>query len=181
MTTWVPVLVRLEDYAEVTRFVDSREATRAGSRSSLPALEVHADSRDGGASRDDDERLARRASWTREDLAKLAVGSTLTAQRWTRAMDVCTQAREQGEVWIPTSEVARRGNMDITQWRDAPRKISRHLKAHFPNVPRDSHGNAWWPLCAGGDDIPANGGEVWWAITADMAKRWLQVRGETLG
>ena len=106
----------------------------------------------------EEEQLAAHIPWSVEDLARLAEGRTATTQRWARAMDVLVDAGPG--TWLPTSQVARRSGMSINEWRDAPRKISRHLKVRYPNVPRDENGHAHWPLCTGGSGIHDNGGEV---------------------
>ncbi|MGQ0630017.1 MAG: hypothetical protein ACT4P1_03180 [Sporichthyaceae bacterium] len=179
MSKWLPLLVRIEDYAEITALIAQRETAR-GDEGVRHVITTSPEVAGNLAADQEEEKLARRDPWSLEDLATLARGLTLTTARWTRAMDVCTQAREKGEIWLPTSKVAQLAGMEINEWRDAPRKISRHLKANFPNVPRDHHGDHFWPLCPGGGDLPANGGEVWWAITAEMARRWRQVRAGAL-
>lgn len=176
MSTWVPVLVRLEDYREVAALVAEREADRLDGEpidnvykvQELGVLAAGAHPRTS-----EDRRLADHTPWDVDDLRVLAEGRTKTTERWGRAMDVCA---EEPERWLPTSEVARRAGMTINEWRDAPRKITRHLRAHYPNVPVDENGEQVWPLCPGGAGIPANGGEVWWAITREMAARWREVR-----
>jgi hypothetical protein len=176
MTKWIPVLVRLDDYAEITNLIAKHEADRNDGEPITPVREV----RDLGSlgvvvkpMSYEDEQLANHVPWSLEDLATLAQGKTATTERWSRAMDVCAGAPEK---WLPTSEIAKRAGMTTNEWRDAPRKITRHLRAHFPDVPKDENGDAWWPLSVGGSGIPANGGEVWWAITVEMALRWRKVR-----
>ncbi|WP_248581267.1 hypothetical protein [Nocardioides sp. InS609-2] len=64
--------------------------------------------------------------------------------------------------------------MTVNEWRDAPRKITRHLKANYPNVPLDSHGLHIWPLLAKGKP---GSQEVHWAMNAEQASSWRKVRG----
>ncbi|RYF60612.1 MAG: hypothetical protein EOO27_05230 [Comamonadaceae bacterium] len=81
---------------------------------------------------------------------------------------------EHPGTYLPTSKVAELSGMTITEWRDAPRKISRHLKAHFSDVPVSAKGALSWPLSA--ETMPEHPGEVSWMATAETAKRWEQVR-----
>ncbi|WP_435771386.1 hypothetical protein [Nocardioides sp. SYSU DS0651] len=186
MAQWVPVLVRLEDYDEITRLVARWEAERSPDVQGQIDVNVtpYARPLSGGGedapSPDENSGLAGRPSWSVEDLRRLSASSALTAQRWTMALDVCVKAREAGEIWLPTSEVAARAGMTVNEWRDAPRKFPRHLATNYPGVPANSRGQHYWPLVAGGDHIPNNGGQVWWAVTAETAERWREVRGEAL-
>lgn len=184
--TWVPVLVRLEDFEEITRLVHARESNRE-TGTDLPAVSLHADQvdtdHDGTAPGNTKPTAARRTHadtgltdrplWRSEDLARLAEGDTITTQRWTQALDVCTQNLG---IWLTTSEIADRTGMSINEWRDAARKITRHLKRHYPNVPARPDGDPVWPLRTGGNaDV---GGEVWWTISPEMADLWTEVRGQ---
>lgn len=186
MAKWVPVLVRLENYEEVSRFVAQWEAERTAEvdlelevSSPYRAASVAVDAPTSTIS-EEDSRLVGHLTWSEEDLRRLSTSAALTAQRWTKALDVCVEARESGEIWLPTSEIAARSGMTVNEWRDAPRKFPRHLTTNYPNVPVDTGGHHYWPLSAGGDNIPNNGGQVWWAITAETAQRWREVRGEAL-
>lgn len=167
---WIPVLVRLEDYDTVTRMVAEWESGR-----DFDALDQAVDTK--GLLVTDDQpdeldELSQRPLWSVEDLRRLAAGTTDTTERWARAMDLCA---EQPGTYFPTSEVASRTGMSIPQWRDAPRKISRHLNKHYPDVPRDSNGDPVWPLHA--KTQPEHPNEVSWAMSAEMASLWRQVRG----
>lgn len=151
MATWIPVLVRLEDYAEITAQVAAREAARPAGQPITPFDQVRALGHLPPASppaTPEAKKLAAHIPWDVEDLARLAEGRTTTTQRWTRALDVMVDA-EPG-TWLPTSDVARRSGMTINEWRDAPRKIARHLQARYPNVPKDENPDAYWPLASGG-------------------------------
>lgn len=171
MSKWIPVLVRLEDLEAITRLIGELESSRTeyDVDQSIEFVESHSDA--GATATDRPAELASRVSWTSEDLQRLAKGETATTARWARALDVCASSPE---TYLPTSEIAKRSGMTIAEWRDAPRKITRHLKANYPNVPRDEKGDAVWPLRA--KSVPENPGEVSWAITSDMARLWKQVR-----
>lgn len=52
-----------------------------------------------------------------------------------------------GANWYTTSEVAEMSGLTVNEWRDAPRKISRHLKAHYQDAPVHD-GSISWPLLA---------------------------------
>jgi hypothetical protein len=175
MSRWIPILVRLEDYQEITALIAEREAGRDPSEQAIQVSDVMGPGIASTRTMTQEEaELARHKPWDEADLARLAEGRTATTQRWCRAMDVCAVKAEE---WLPTSVVAERAGMTINEWRDAPRKITRHLRAHFPGVPRAQNGEAEWPLCVGGSGIPAARGEVYWAITTEMARRWKTVRG----
>lgn len=168
MTKWVPVLVRLEDYAEVTTLVAEREARR-----NVEPLDFEVANATGvAASRDAHPKLAEQTPWSVDDLRKLCSGTSETAKRWVRAMDACAVAGN-GE-WLSSSEVADRGGMTLNEWRDAARKITRHLKANYPSVPLDKSGNHVWPLRA--LSMPGSS-EVHWAMNSEQSRRWREARG----
>lgn len=171
MSQWVPVLVRLEDYAEIAALVAEREGSRTDSPKEVitsPAIPA------APASDPRDAELATHSPWSVEDLRALAAGTSETAKRWTLAMDACSVAVGSGHHWLTTTQVAERTGMTINEWRDAARKITRHLRANFPNVPVDANGDHLWPLLA--KNTPGSQ-EVSWAISAEQAKRWRRVRG----
>lgn len=179
MGTWIPVLVRLEDYPEITALISQREANRHDDE---PTAETTVSTSGAPAAQPlsaYDERLGRQLPWSEEDLAKLAQGLTTTTARWTRAMDVCAKAPTRP---FSTSEIAELTGMSINEWRDAPRKITRHLKAHYPNVPVYTdgryQGQQIWPLLPTG--VPGSP-EVHWAITQEQATRWRKVRQQQEG
>jgi hypothetical protein len=171
VTKWVPVLVRLEDYAEVTTLVADREAGRHE-----PALEVEVAKETVLAepAPAHDSRLVEQTPWSVDDLRKLAEGTSETAKRWTLAMDVCSAIADTGQPWLSTSEVANRSGMTVNEWRDAPRKITRHLKANYPAVPVDKNGGHVWPLRG---EAKPGAPEVHWAMNIEQARRWRGVRG----
>jgi len=162
---WLPILVRLEDYPDVTAFIAEREAQRKGTAVGAPEVKTDLDE-------PEDARLAGHTPWPLNELRRLEGGGSLTAKRWVRAMDVCSQVAGSGE-WLSTSEVATRAGMTISEWRDAPRKITRHLKAHYPSVPTDERGDHIWPLRAA--NMPGSP-EVHWAMNVEQARRWREVR-----
>lgn len=178
MSRWVPVLVRLEDYEEITSLVAEREAHRPEDGSQAAAhIELGGPVtliRPSSISDPDGEQLAAQTPWEIADLRKLAEGTSRTAQRWTKAMDVCCEVAESEYPWLGTSEIAARTGMTISEWRDAPRKMTRHLKANYPDVPVDSQGNQVWPLLA---KSKAGSSEVHWAMNVEQARRWRRVRG----
>lgn len=108
-------------------------------------------------------------------MAKLAQGPTKTTARWTLAMDECAKAPTKP---FSTSQIAELTGMSINEWRDAARKFTRHLKAHYPNVPvylgGPDKGQQIWPVLD--KNIPGSL-EVDWVITQEQAKRWRHVRG----
>lgn len=170
MTKWIPVLVRLEDYAEITSLVADREAKRSDADddfdvdlrpSAIDTADPH------------ESRLAEQTPWSVEDLRQLASGTSETAKRWSLAMNVCCEVAGTGQ-WLSTSEVSARSGMTVNEWRDAPRKITRHLKANYPNVPVDNNGDHIWPLRA--LSMPGSA-EVHWAMNAEQARRWREARG----
>ena len=111
--------------------------------------------------------LAKLVPWEVSDLRRLATSDAITAMRWARALDVC--AEHVGD-FLSTKQVAEESGMSVNEWRDAPRKISRHLKAHYPDVPA-------WPLAVrSGRPLGINDDQVYWAISAEQAKRWRQAR-----
>lgn len=170
MTTWVPILVRLEDYGEIAALIAEREASRV-----QPVTRVIDTPTDAPSAilDPDDAQLATWTPWPIEELRALAEGTSETAKRWTRAMDVCSAVADTDHKWLSTSEVAARSGMSINEWRDAPRKISRHLRANYPRVPRDDRGDHIWPLLAMGKP---GSHEVHWAMNSEQAGRWRAVR-----
>ncbi len=170
MSTWIPLLVRSEDYFEIATLVADREASRTDEPSEVSGFNAMLPPRtppDG-----DDAELGRRVPWSIEDLTALSRGTSETAKRWTLAMDACCEVAGQ---WLSTSKIVDRTGMSINDWRDAPRKLRRHLIANFPNVPiDDSTGDHIWPLLG---KSKAGSHEIHWAMNDEQAKRWRQVRG----
>lgn len=170
---WIPVLVRIEDYEEVAAWVAAREDSRDGKAAALGSTSVTGTGRAGGETpAGAPQVLNEYPAWPTEALQRLANSSFLTAKRWTRAVDVCASAEK---TWLTTSEIAERAGMSINEWRDAPRKLPRHLKKHYSTLPASPDGGLAWPLVAWG--VPGSG-EVSWAIPPTTKERWLEVRGE---
>lgn len=171
---WIPILVRLEDYDEMAAWVARREEERGaeGGTPLLAAVGMGGQKGDRASSAADDW-LRGYPSWPEEALERLAESEAVTAQRWVRALDVCAASEKD---WLTTSEVAYRAGMPINEWRDAPRKIPRHLRTHYPDLPESPAGGLAWPLVAHG--MPGSG-EISWAMTETTRQRWRTVRGQT--
>lgn len=162
---WVPVLVPEQDYVAVCQFVAARQAERAPSGKRSSGVEGEANGTG------TDPRLTTWPAWPEDALQRLAQSSTATTQRWAAAMDAIAQGEQD---WYTTSEVAQLSGLTVNEWRDAPRKISRHLKAHYTDVPVHK-GNLAWPLRPWTNpDRPA---EVSWGMPPVTKQRWLQIRG----
>ncbi|WP_298945017.1 hypothetical protein [uncultured Microbacterium sp.] len=168
--TWIPLLVQEQDYLELAAIVaeratqrvsadDAREVvveTISGSEASSPLINVASSA------------LAKHRPWAVEDLHKLMTSGAITAQRWTRAIDVC--AAHVGE-FLSTQQIATESGMSVNEWRDAPRKISRHLASNYPNV------NGKWPLAVlSGKSLGHSYDQAYWAITEEQAARWATAR-----
>lgn len=163
---WIPVLVRLADYAVVTQLVATREAERGQEPNHTVSHRAEL-----GGRATVDPLLATWPAWPEKALRRLAASSSLTAERWVRAMDAIAVGDAD---WYSTSEVAQLSGLTVNEWRDAPRKISRHLKAHYQDVPVHE-GHLVWPLRAGGQ--PDKPDEVSWGMSPVTKGRWLQLRG----
>lgn len=161
---WVPVLVRLEDLEEVSAWIAGRESARERPGIAAQPLSVNVP-RPAAATAQD-------AAWPVEQLKRLITTPSATAERWVRALDVCSEAADGSP--LSTSEVARRSGMTVNEWRDACRKISRHLKKHFPEIDLDADGNPIWPLA---DSTMPGTSEVQWSMSPELAVRWRQARG----
>lgn len=159
---WMPVLIPQEDFLAVAQFVAARQAERSA-RPPGQGFSGH-----GGS--EPDARLAAHPAWPEEALRRLASSSSVTAQRWTAAMDAIAKGDQD---WYTTSEVASASGLTINEWRDAPRKISRHLQAHYTDVPMSGE-NLAWPLCAWTN--PENPGEVSWGMAPVTKERWIAIR-----
>jgi len=173
MATWIPILVPQQDYLEIAALVAGREANRTDEASEVTGFVTSPATRP--QLNVDDAKLAALPVWSVDDLRALASGTSETAKRWTLAMDVCCEVVGSDNHWLSTSEVADRTGMSINDWRDAPRKITRHMKANFPNVPIDpASGDHAWPLK--GVSKPGSQ-EIHWAMNEAQAELWRQVRG----
>jgi hypothetical protein len=170
MTSWIPLLVRQEDYTEFATQVASREVGRADSVV-IPSVASGPVATTAGATKEA-ELLATLKSWSMEALRQLAESSATfaTADRWGKAMDVmCNHVGE----FISSDQLAAEAGMPINHWRDAPRKLPSHLAKHYdPNIE--------WPLKAVGGRVFKKEDQVYWGITAEQAQRWLQVRAQAV-
>jgi hypothetical protein len=170
MSKWVPLLVRIEDYAELASQVAAREAKRPDEATRTAETRVALAETPRAATKAE-QLLARLKPWSLDELRQIidTTPTYKTMARWARAMDV---ASDHPEEFLPTTQIASESGMSINEWRDAPRKLPQHLTAHFP-------ANIDWPLEAVGGRELGKDDQVYWAITIDQAKRWLQVRAET--
>lgn len=168
VTSWIPLLVRREDYIEFARQVALREVEREDSAVS-PSVTSGPVATTAGATKEA-ELLATLRTWSIHALRQLADSSAsfATAERWGKAMDVmCNHVGE----FISSAQLAAEAGMPINHWRDAPRKLPSHLAKHYDQ-------NIEWPLKAvGGRDLKKDD-QVYWGITAEQAQRWLQVRAQ---
>lgn len=172
MAKWVPILVRLEDLTEFQAMVAEREARRTVEPSEAADYSPAAPSASPG--RTGDAELAGHPLWSVDDLLTLSKGTSETAKRWTLANDACCEIADSDNPWLWSSEVAQRTGMPISQWRDATRKITRHLKANYPHVPRNNDGDPVWPLLG---ELRPGFQEARWAMNREQAKQWRQIRG----
>lgn len=166
MTKWVPVMVRLEDYADFTSQVAAREAQRPEEPAESPHVTTGMTQR--GAK--GEQELALLRTWSLEDLRRIdeTAHAFKTMDRWARALDAVSE-RPGPDGWMSTAEVADATGMSINEWRDAPRKLPQHLKAHFPE-------GIEWPLKALSGRWLGKDDQVYWGITVEQARRWKQVR-----
>lgn len=174
-TSWIPLLVPREDYLELAGLIADRLDAR-GEPESLAEFAAVTSVVESPADRatDQDVKKATLDSlhlWDLADLRRLATSTFATAQRWARAMDVCSRHVNK---FLSTQDVAAESGMTVNEWRDAPRKLPRHLAAHYPNVLHDK-----WPLAVlSARRLGINDGQVYWAINDEQAQRWLQIREE---
>lgn len=170
MTSWIPLLVRQEDYTEFATEVASREVGREDF-ALFPSVTSAPVATTSGATKEA-ELLATLKTWSMEALRQLAEsGATFaTADRWGKAMDV--MCHHVGE-FISSAQLAAEAGLPINHWRDAPRKLPGHLAKHYePNIE--------WPLKAVGGRELRKDDQVYWGITAEQAQRWLQVRPQQM-
>lgn len=169
---WLPVLVRAEDYVPVSTFIASREAQRQSVPSGGTASTRRAAAEDkiGLIPSAEHNPEAHLIAWPVEQLQQLADSTYLTGQRWAQAMDVVVAY--PGRL-LSSEQVAALTKMPIAAWRDAPRKLPQHLKAHY-SVPG-------WPLYAVGGRSLGMDDQVYWGSSAEQAERWRQVRGGSSG
>lgn len=168
MDKWIPLMVRIEDYAEFCSEVESRERERgeqSGPRQQIVAT-VSSDKCEKG--------LAKLQSWSVEDLRVIIemADRFKTMDCWMRAMDVVSQHPGPGS-FRSTSDVAEAAGMEVTKWRDAQRKINTDaVKKHFANDVGAPLRGEWGP------DLGIDDKQFYWGITEEQADRWRQARGE---
>jgi len=171
MSKWIPLLVRIEDYAELAAEVAAREVQRPDVRTDAPQVIVTVNDTPAPATwTKAEELLASLKPWSLDDLRRIieTADEYKTMARWAKAMDVVS--RHPGpDGFLSTSQVAAESGMTINEWRDAPRKLPQHLKAHFP-------ANIGWPLQAVGGRTLGRDDQVYWGITIEQASRWMQAR-----
>lgn len=174
VTEWVLLPVPQEDYAELKHMVEYRQQQRG--ESALPSAEVL---RGNELAADMVKRaeFGGHKAWPVAALARLAAGSTFTTKRWTKVIDLC--AAHPGEVFS-TEEVSEKTGLSINEWRDACRKITAHLKKHYPDVPlwdrAPDVGGPMWPLVTiAGKNLKVRD-QLYVGITEEQAKRWKEVR-----
>lgn len=173
MSKWIPILVRADYVQNVMDMIVELEASFPDAIDPREHMTVTPGSPAAATllPSDTDASEPDWLVWSVEDLKRLAAGSTVTTQRWTLAMDACSE--HPGE-YFSTSEIAEMTGMTIAEWRDAPRKITRHLKTHYDTVPVNADGNQMWPLHA--KTRPEHPDEVSWMMTPATADRWKQAR-----
>jgi len=140
MTSWIPPLVRQEDYAEFAARVAAREAKREDP-AVIPCVSTAPVAAPALATKES-ELLATLKTWNVEAFRQLAKSSDsfATAGRWGKALDVmCNHVGE----FISSTHLAAEAGMPINHWRDTPRKLPSHLAKHYEQ-------NIEWPLKAVG-------------------------------
>ncbi|WP_251449404.1 hypothetical protein [Microbacterium sp. Marseille-Q6648] len=173
-TDWMLLAVPKQDYDELKHMIDFRQEQRgeppAPSAEALrdTQLAVEAVKR---------KVLDEHKPWPLEALSRLAEGSTITTERFSRVMDLC--AHTPGE-FISTEGIAEETEMTVNEWRAACRKLGAHLRKHYPDVPTwEREPNAaqpMWPLAnVAGRNLQARD-QLYVAITAEQAHRWSEVR-----
>ena len=167
MSKWIPLLVRIDDYAELAAQVAAREANRPDEAAPIPDTRV-ALVQTTEAMTKAEELLAQLKPWSLDELRQIIVTRSTykTMARWYLAMDVASRHPEE---FLSTAQIASESGMSLNEWRDAPRKLPQHLTAHFP-------ANIEWPLAAVGGRELGRDDQVYWGITIEQAKRWKQVR-----
>jgi hypothetical protein len=165
MADWIPLLVRADDYAELSALVATREAGRTDG--TLPSMRVATSTRSiAGAGAVIEEAWARFRPWPVESLRQLADSRRTykTAERWCLAIDV---ACDHVNALISSVQMAEEAGMSISEWRDAPRKLPQHLRAHYPE------GLGLPLLDVAGRDIGKDD-QIYWGLSSEQRDRWRQ-------
>lgn len=169
-TEWMQLAVPSWDYEELRAIVTRRQLER-GEPASPPAEAIVQKPSSADAVRE--AALADHQPWPEEALARLALGTTITTQRWTQVLDLLSA--KPGKFYS-TSEIAEITGMRVEEWRAACRKTSAHLRKHYPDVPVRENGNPWWPSAdIAGRTVKASD-EVYFGVTEEQARRWRTVR-----
>lgn len=172
-STWIPLLVPQEDYLELAQLVADRVADRGSPFKDTVTLSTAVtpyEDVSGSIATAEQVSLSKLEPWPLKDLGRLSESTAITAQRWALAMDVCC---EHVNIFLSTQEIAQEAGMTVNEWRDAPRKISRHLKANYPSV-------SSWPLAGeAGRTLGHADDQAYWAINSEQAARWIQVRSKS--
>ncbi|WIE80872.1 hypothetical protein [Curtobacterium sp. MCSS17_016] len=176
MTEWVLVPVPTDDREAVVEMVSKNQKAR-GERSWPAPGEITTGNVIGdivwqGV-------LEETLPWPAAALAQLADGRSLTAQRWTVAMDFC--AKYPGERFA-TSDIVEKTDLALNEWRDACRKLTAHLRANYNGLPKWNRepylGDDIWPLATASGRNLHQDPQVYFGMTEEQAKRWREVRGE---
>jgi hypothetical protein len=165
MADWIPLLVRAEDYPELSALVAAREAGRTDG--DPPSLRTSTSQIAGvGAGAVIQQAWSRFRSWPVESLRQLADSRRTyrTAERWCLAIEV---ACDHTNALISSAQMAEEAGMSINEWRDAPRKLPQHLKAHYPE------GLGLPLLDIAGRDIGKDD-QIYWGISSEQRDRWRQ-------
>lgn len=173
-SAWIPVLVPEEHHAELVTMIEARLKELGFDASLADSVEIRLAApmtRGAGATSDTsagDRALAAHLAWGVESLRLLLANTTATAQRWSKALDVC--AAEPGE-WISTQDIAGRSGLSINEWRDACRKMASHQRKNYLD-------EAGWPLAnIMGRHLGHSYDQLYVAITSEQAGRWAQAKG----
>jgi len=73
--------------------------------------------------------------------------------------------------FLSTAQVAAESGLTINEWRQAPRRLLQHLKAHFS-------ANGEWPPQGLGCRTLGRDEQFYRGISIEQASRWVQARAE---
>lgn len=176
MTNWVLVPVPEQDCDEVTALVVKNQTSRNErpwpSPADISADDIVADAVWRAA-------VAEHPVWRKGALAQLSEGASLTAQRWTIAMDFCAVHPDER---FSTEEIVANTELTLNEWRDACRKITPHLRANYqdkiPTWARGPYDGAGvWPLVTvAGRDLETDN-QLYVGMTLKQATNWREIRG----
>ena len=174
--TWIPILVRSEDYTEVAEWIAAREAKRDDG---VDWFDVRVTVPTQSNEPVDDDALARRMAevaaelekkhvpWVTELLVQFARSTGYeTVDRWKTVLDLTSSS--PGTLYS-TQDIAAFTAMTADQWRSACRALRRHLKAHYPPDTK-------WPLAAVSGKNLGVYDQLYVVATAETARRWRSAR-----